>query len=108
MKTHKGHEVAVIEGDASAISDRGTTITTLATQMTTAAQTLQDIKSGKLVGKGYAMDKITDVVGDVHGDLDEAGRRYKPAGKTLTETLPAWQTAIVNEAKSVGYKVTTK
>ena len=30
------------------------------------------------------------------------------AGKTLTETLPAWQTAIVNEAKSVGYKVTTK
>ncbi|MGN7860800.1 putative T7SS-secreted protein [Microbacterium sp. 22303] len=85
MKTHKGHEVAVIEGDASAISDRGTTITTLATQMTTAAQTLQDIKSGKLVGKGYAMDKIKDVVGDVHGDLDEAGRRYKPAGKTLTD-----------------------
>jgi ABC-type glycerol-3-phosphate transport system substrate-binding protein len=30
------------------------------------------------------------------------------AGKTLTETLPAWQTAIVNEAKSVGYKFTTK
>jgi hypothetical protein len=30
------------------------------------------------------------------------------AGKTLTETLPAWQTAIVNEAKSVGYTVTTK
>jgi len=85
MKTHKGHEVAVIEGDAPAISDRGTTITTLATQMTTAAQTLQDIKSGKLVGKGYAMDKIQDVVGDVHGDLDEAGRRYKPAGKTLTD-----------------------
>jgi ABC-type glycerol-3-phosphate transport system substrate-binding protein len=30
------------------------------------------------------------------------------AGKTLTSTLPAWQAAIVNEAKSVGYKVTTK
>jgi ABC-type glycerol-3-phosphate transport system substrate-binding protein len=30
------------------------------------------------------------------------------AGKTLTATLPAWQTAIVNEAKSVGYTVTTK
>jgi ABC-type glycerol-3-phosphate transport system substrate-binding protein len=30
------------------------------------------------------------------------------AGKTLTETLPAWQTAIVNEAKQVGYTVTTK
>jgi len=30
------------------------------------------------------------------------------AGKTLTETLPAWQAAIVDEAKSVGYTVTTK
>jgi ABC-type glycerol-3-phosphate transport system substrate-binding protein len=30
------------------------------------------------------------------------------AGKTLTSTLPAWQEAIVNEAKSVGYTVTTK
>ncbi|MCU1476357.1 MAG: putative transporter substrate-binding protein [Subtercola sp.] len=30
------------------------------------------------------------------------------AGKTLTETLPAWQSAIVNEAQSVGYTVTTK
>ncbi|WP_295013525.1 hypothetical protein [uncultured Microbacterium sp.] len=85
MKTHKGHEVEVIDGDATAIHDRGATISSLATQMTTAAQTLQDIKSGKLVGKGYAMDKIKDVVGDVHGDLDEAGRRYKPAGKTLTD-----------------------
>ncbi|PJJ62006.1 ABC transporter substrate-binding protein [Compostimonas suwonensis] len=30
------------------------------------------------------------------------------AGKTLTETLPAWQTAITDEAKSVGYTVTQK
>jgi ABC-type glycerol-3-phosphate transport system substrate-binding protein len=30
------------------------------------------------------------------------------AGKTLTSTLPAWQSAIVNEAKSVGYTVTTQ
>ncbi|MCU1551975.1 MAG: putative transporter substrate-binding protein [Glaciihabitans sp.] len=30
------------------------------------------------------------------------------AGKTLTATLPAWQAAIVDEAKSVGYTVTTK
>ena len=28
------------------------------------------------------------------------------SGKTLTETLPAWQQAITDEAKSVGYKVT--
>jgi len=30
------------------------------------------------------------------------------AGKTLTATLPAWQTAIENEAKAAGYTVTTK
>lgn len=106
MKTHKGHEVAVIEGDSAAISDRGTAITTLATQMTTAASTLQDIKSGKLVGKGYAMDKIKDVIGDVHGDLDEAGRRYKPAGKTLTDyagvlaTVQAQMKTIVGDCET--------
>jgi ABC-type glycerol-3-phosphate transport system substrate-binding protein len=30
------------------------------------------------------------------------------AGKSLTSTLPAWQTAIANEAKSVGYTVVTQ
>ena len=30
------------------------------------------------------------------------------SGRTLTATLPAWQTAIADEAKSVGYKVTTR
>jgi ABC-type glycerol-3-phosphate transport system substrate-binding protein len=30
------------------------------------------------------------------------------AGKSLSSTLPAWQTAIVNEAKSVGYTVVTR
>ena len=30
------------------------------------------------------------------------------AGKSLTSILPAWQTAIVNEAKSVGYTVVTQ
>jgi len=30
------------------------------------------------------------------------------AGKSLSSTLPAWQTAIVNEAKSVGYTVVTQ
>ncbi|EWM18437.1 ABC transporter substrate-binding protein [Kutzneria sp. 744] len=30
------------------------------------------------------------------------------AGRTLTETLPAWQSEIASEAKSVGYTVTTK
>lgn len=30
------------------------------------------------------------------------------AGKSLTDTLPAWQTAIVNEAKASGYSVVTQ
>ncbi|MEY9856090.1 ABC-type glycerol-3-phosphate transport system substrate-binding protein [Catenulispora sp. GAS73] len=30
------------------------------------------------------------------------------AGKSLSSSLPAWQTAIVNEAKSVGYTVVTR
>ena len=30
------------------------------------------------------------------------------SGKTLTQTLPAWQNEIANEARSVGYTVTTK
>jgi len=30
------------------------------------------------------------------------------AGKSLTSTLPAWQTAIANQAKSVGYTVVTQ
>ena len=30
------------------------------------------------------------------------------AGKTLTETLPAWQDAVTNQAKSVGYTVINK
>jgi hypothetical protein len=106
MKTHKGHEVAVIEGDATAIGDRGDKITELAEQMTTAAKTLSDIKSGKLVGEGYAMDKIKEVVGDVHSDLEEAGRRYKPAGKTLTDyagvlaTVQAQMRTIVGDCET--------
>jgi hypothetical protein len=30
------------------------------------------------------------------------------SGKTLAKTLPAWGNEIANEAKSVGYTVTTK
>lgn len=85
MKTHKGHEVEVVAGDAGSIQNRGTQIKELGDQMVAAAGTLKGIKDGSLVGKGYAMDKIKDVVGEVHGDLDEAGRRYKPAGKTLSD-----------------------
>lgn len=84
MQTNKGRDVEVVAGDAYAISDRGTKILELGNSMVSAAATLKHIENGSIDGEGYAMDKIKDVVGDVHKDLDEAGRRYKPAGTTLT------------------------
>lgn len=84
MQTNKGRDVEVVQGDAVAISDRGSKIKELGDSMVSAAATLKEIKDGSIDGEGYAMDKIKDAVGDVHNDLDEAGRRYKPAGTTLS------------------------
>ncbi|WP_334149223.1 putative T7SS-secreted protein [Microbacterium sp.] len=93
MQTSKGRDVEVVPGDAVAIADRGSKIKELGDSMVSAAATLKDIKDGSIDGEGYAMDKIKDVVGDVHKDLDEAGRRYKPAGTTLSNYATALETA---------------
>ncbi|CAH0215371.1 hypothetical protein SRABI76_02372 [Microbacterium oxydans] len=93
MQTDKGRDVEVVAGDAAAIADRGAKIKELGDSMVSAAATLKDIKDGSIDGEGYAMDKIKDVVGDVHKDLDEAGRRYKPAGTTLSNYATALETA---------------
>jgi len=93
MQTNKGRDVEVVAGDAVAISDRGTKIVELGDSMVSAAATLKGIKDGSIDGEGYAMDKIKDVVDDVHKDLDEAGRRYKPAGTTLSNYATALETA---------------
>lgn len=84
MQTHRGRDVEVVAGDAAAISTRGSQITELGESMVEAASTLEGIKDGTIVGRGYAMDKIKEVIDDVHKDLDEAGRRYTPAGSTLS------------------------
>ncbi|QYG12020.1 MULTISPECIES: hypothetical protein [unclassified Microbacterium] len=93
MQTNKGRDVEVVAGDAVAIADRGTKIVELGDGMVSAAATLKGIKDGSIEGEGYAMDKIKDVVDDVHKDLDEAGRRYKPAGTTLNNYAAALETA---------------
>ncbi|GAA1166732.1 hypothetical protein ABTZ44_12730 [Microbacterium oxydans] len=93
MQTNKGRDVEVVAGDAVAIADRGTKIVELGDSMVSAAATLKGIKDGSIDGEGYAMDKIKDVVDDVHKDLDEAGRRYKPAGTTLSNYATALETA---------------
>ncbi len=93
MQTNKGRDVEVVPGDATAIADRALKIKELGDSMVAAATTLKSIKDGSIDGEGYAMDKIKDVVGDVHKDLDEAGRRYKPAGTTLGTYATALETA---------------
>jgi hypothetical protein len=93
MQTKKGRDVEVVAGDPTAIAERGTQIKELGDSMVEAAVTLKGIKDDKIAGEGYAMDKIKDVVGDVHKDLDEAGRRYKPAGTTLSTYATALETA---------------
>lgn len=93
MQTNRGRDVEVVSGDAVAIADRGSKITELGNSMVSAASTLKGIENGSIDGEGYAMDKIKDVIGDVHKDLDEAGRRYTPAGTTLSTYATALETA---------------
>lgn len=83
MQTARGRTVEVVAGDPHGIQTRATEISELASDMISAAVTLEGIGCGSIRGRGYAMDKICDVVDDSHRDLDEAGRRYRPAGQVL-------------------------
>lgn len=102
MQTNRGRDVEVVAGNATAIAERAKTIKELGDSMVSAAVTLKGIKEGSIEGEGYAMDKIQDVVGDVHKDLDEAGRRYKPAGTTLGTYATALDTAQTLMRRIVG------
>lgn len=93
MKTNKGRSVEVVEGRPDDIGKRGEQIRELGESMVAQAKTLRDIENGSIVGKGYTMEKIREVIGSVHHDLDEAGRRYTPAGTVLTAYATALQTA---------------
>ncbi|MFJ2551247.1 putative T7SS-secreted protein [Microbacterium sp. NPDC087591] len=93
MQTTRGRNVEVIAGDPVAIDARATQISELAEDMLSAAVVLRGIGDGSIRGKGYAMDKIREVVEDSHKDLKEAGERYQPAGTVLGRYADALSTA---------------
>lgn len=93
MQTKEGHPVEVVSGRPGEIRARGEDIHELGTSMQEAATTLRGLKDGTIVGVGGSVDKIKETVGDVVGDLDEAGRRYEPAGTVLKDYASALETA---------------
>ncbi|MCK8467196.1 hypothetical protein M0722_08350 [Microbacterium sp. KSW4-16] len=93
MQTTRGRTVEVIAGNPGDIDARATQISDLADDMLSAAATLRGIGDGSIRGKGYAMDKIREVVDDSHNDLKEAGERYRPAGTVLSRYATALSTA---------------
>jgi hypothetical protein len=93
MQTTRGRTVEVIAGDPAGIDARATQISDLAEDMLSAATVLRGIGDGSIRGKGYAMDKIREVVDDSHKDLREAGQRYQPAGTVLSRYASALSTA---------------
>lgn len=93
MLTEKCRVVEVIPGNVTGIRTRATQITDMGDDMIEAAVMLKGIEDGTHVGVGYTMDKIREVVGDAHRDLDEAGRRYKPNGTALADYADALERA---------------
>lgn len=93
MQTKDGHPVEVVSGRPDEIMARGEQIHLLGRSMQDAATTLGGLKDGTIVGVGGSVDKIKETVGDVVGDLDEAGRRYEPAGTVLKDYAAALETA---------------
>lgn len=97
LRTHRGHTVAVLEGDAQGIVTRGKEIEDLGEQMIGAADLLREIGDGATEEKGRSIEKIRGEVGDAHEELRKAGERYKPTGtvmKTYGEKLADVQAAM--------------
>lgn len=97
LRTHRGHTVAVLEGDAQGIVTRGKEIEDLGEQMIGAADILREIGDGATEEKGRSIEKIRSEVGDAHEELRRAGERYKPTGtvmKTYGEKLADVQAAM--------------
>ncbi|MFD4421791.1 hypothetical protein ACFWN7_09835 [Agromyces sp. NPDC058484] len=97
LRTHKGHPVEVLEGDAHGIVARGTEIEDLGEQMIGAADILREVDGGATEERGRSIEKIRTEVGDAHEELRKAGDRYKPTGtvmKTYGEKLADVQAAM--------------
>ncbi|WP_159603585.1 hypothetical protein [Agromyces humi] len=83
LRTHRGHRVEVLEGDAQGVIDRGKEIEDLGEQMIGAADVLREIGDGASEERGRSIEKIRDEVGDAHAELRKAGERYKPTGTVM-------------------------
>ena len=109
--------------------------TAVAQWLTTSTENLQDAPTypayvagaqawlANPVNKDYFADDVTSVFTAAAGEVWTGWSNTKfsdatpwsntvlpalTAGKSLAQMLPAWQTAIVNQAKSVGYSVVTR
>ncbi|MEI5585534.1 MULTISPECIES: hypothetical protein [unclassified Agromyces] len=78
----KGREIDRLEGDATAIIERGTAIEELGERMQRAADTLRLLADGQ-VGRGESLDAVREQAEEVHADLRTAGLRYAPSGTAL-------------------------
>lgn len=83
LRTHRGHRVEVLEGDAQGIIDRGDEIEDLGEQMIGAADILREIGDGATEERGRSIERIRSEVGDAHEELRKAGERYKPTGTVM-------------------------
>ena len=83
LRTHRGHRVEVLEGNAQGVIDRGKEIEDLGEQMIGAADVLREIGDGAGEERGRSIEKIRDEVGDAHAELRKAGERYKPTGTVM-------------------------
>lgn len=81
--TPKGRAIRHLEGDPATIRRRGTEIEQLGTDMIESAATLQAIADGASGQQGLAVDRLAEVVGDVHRELRLAGELYRPTGPVV-------------------------
>ena len=105
LRTHRGHTVEVLEGNAQGIIDRGIEIEDLGQQMIGAADILREVGDGATEERGRSIEKIRSEVGDAHEELRKAGDRYKPTGgvmKTYGEKLADVQAAMRTIVRDAG------
>ena len=81
----KGRRIEWIEGNPTDIETRGKQIVDLGDQMVGSAGVLKAVADGATGMEGLSVEKLKDVIGDVHEELKLAGERYSPTGHALTK-----------------------
>ena len=80
----RGNKIEKISGEPWDIQQRGRAMENLGMQMRESASILEKIKNGT-EGKGYSVEKIKEVVDELHVDLARAGERYEPSGTVIRQ-----------------------